>query len=129
MKYDLYQIHLTDEQIDEVNANTGKTPEFYTKYLDTTISPNFLKVLAARDMYSKVAVIKADNLEGVYEIGNIGPESAITRLARMKSVSVGDVVVDRYGAAYVCATFGWNEVEGFMGGQFTEEEMNRSGWL
>jgi hypothetical protein len=114
MKYDLYQIRLTDEQIDEVNANTGKTPEFYKKYMDLTISPNFLKVLDARDMYSKVAVIKADNLEGVYEIGNIGPESAITRLARMKSVSVGDVVVDRYGAAYVCATFGWSEVEGFM---------------
>jgi hypothetical protein len=114
MKYDLYQIHLTDEQIDEVNANTGKTPEFYIKYMDLTISPNFLKVLAARDMYSKVAVIKADNLEQVYAIGNIGPESAITRLARMKSVSVGDVVVDRYGAAYVCGSWGWSEVEGFM---------------
>ena len=114
MKYDLYQIRLTDEQIDEVNASAGKLPEFYTKYLDTTISPNFLKVLAARDMYSKVAVIKADNLEGVYEIGNIGPESAITRLDRMKSVSVGDVAVAEYGTAYFCASFGWNEVEGFM---------------
>ena len=114
MKFDLYQIRLTDEQIAEVNASAGKLPEFYTKYLDTTISPNFLKVLAARDMYSKVAVIKADNLEGVYEIGNIGPESAITRLDRMKSVSVGDVVVDEYGTAYFCDTFGWNEVQGFM---------------
>jgi hypothetical protein len=43
MKYDLYQIHLTDEQIDEVNANTGKTPEFYKKYMDLTISPNLSK--------------------------------------------------------------------------------------
>ena len=114
MKYDLYQIHLTDEQIDEVNANTGKTTEFYQKYLETTMSPTFLKVLDARDMYSKVAVIKADNLEQVYAIGNIGPESAITRLARMKSVSVGDVVVDTYGDAYVCGSWGWQEVEGFM---------------
>ena len=114
MKYDLYQIHLTDEQIDEVNANTGKTPEFYIKYMDLTISPNFLKVLAARDMYSKVAVIKADNLEQVFRIGNMGPESAITRLAGMKSVSVGDVVVDTYGDAYVCGSWGWQEVEGFM---------------
>ena len=112
MEYDLYQIRLTDEQIDEVNA--GETPEFYKKYLGITMSPTALKALDARDMYSKVAVIKADNLEQVYAIGNIGPESAITRLARMKSVSVGDVVVDRYGAAYVCATFGWQEVEGFM---------------
>ena len=112
MKYELYQIHLTDEQIDEVNA--GKITEFYQKYLETTMSPTFLKVLDARDMYSKVAVIKADNLEQIYVIGNIGPESAITRLARMKSVSVGDVVVDRYGDAYVCATFGWQEIEGFV---------------
>lgn len=112
MKYDLYQIRLTDEQIDEVNS--GETPEFYQKYLGITMSPTALKVLDARDMYSKVAEIKADNLEDVFTIGNIGPESAITRLARMKSVSVGDVVVDQYGAAYVCATFGWQEVEGFM---------------
>jgi hypothetical protein len=112
MKYDLYQIHLTDEQIDEVNA--GKNPDFYQKYVGITMSPDALNVLDVRDMYSKVAVIEADNLEQVYAIGNIGPESAITRLARMKSVSVGDVVVDRYGAAYVCATFGWSEVEGFM---------------
>ena len=114
MKYDLYQIHLTDEQIDEVNANSGETPEFYKKYISLTISPTTLKVLDARDMYSKVAVIKADNLEQVFRIGNMGPESAITRLAGMKSVSVGDVVVDRYGDAYVCATFGWQEVEGFV---------------
>jgi hypothetical protein len=114
MKYDLYQIRLTDEQIAEVNASAGETPEFYKKYISLTISPTSLKVFDARDMYSKVAVIEADNLEQVFRIGNMGPESAITRLAGMKSVSVGDVVVDRYGAAYVCATFGWNEVEGFM---------------
>jgi hypothetical protein len=114
MKFDLYQIRLTSEQIDQVNARTGETPDFYKKYLDTTMSPTFLNVLDARDMYSKVAVIEADNLEGVYEIGNIGPESAITRLDRMKSVSVGDVAVAEYGTAYFCDTFGWNEVQGFM---------------
>ena len=81
MKYDLYQIHLTDEQIDEVNA--GKITELYQKYLETTMSPTSLKVLDARDMYSKVAVIEADNLEQVFRIGNMGPESAITRLAGM----------------------------------------------
>ena len=128
MKYDVYQIQLTNEQIAEIN-NSKNQPDFYNKYMSATTFPDVEKVMTARDMYSKVAVIKADNLEQVFGIGNMGPESAITRLAGMKSVSVGDVVVDRYGAAYVCATFGWNEVEGFMGGQFTEEEMNRSGWL
>jgi hypothetical protein len=66
MKYDLYQIHLTDEQIDEVNANTGKTPEFYKSIWILLYHRTSLKVLDARDMYSKVAVIKADNLEQVF---------------------------------------------------------------
>lgn len=115
MKYDLYQIKLTKEQNAEVNS--GQRPEFYEKYLDILMLPNVQKVLNARNMYSKVAAIKADNLEEVFTIGNIGPESAITRLAPMSNVSVGDVIVDTYGDAYVCLSFGWQEIEGFMSAQ------------
>lgn len=47
------------------------------------------------DAYILVSTIKARNLEGVYEIGNVGPESHIKRYPgrSMVSVSVGDVIL------------------------------------
>lgn len=47
------------------------------------------------DAYQLVASIKARNLEGVYEIGNVGPASHIKRYPNrtMVSVSVGDLIL------------------------------------
>lgn len=42
--------------------------------------------------YDKVCEIEASDLNEVFEIGNIGPEEKITRLDRMHSISVGDVI-------------------------------------
>ena len=41
-----------------------------------------------------VATIEAVDLNAVFEIGNIGPEDKIERLAPMHSISVGDVIID-----------------------------------
>ena len=46
----------------------------------------------------------------MFEVGNIGPEENIERLAPMYSVSVGDVVENETGDQFVCASFGWKEV-------------------
>ena len=62
------------------------------------------------DCYTKVAEIVADDLDHVFEVGNIGPEENIERLAPMYSVSVGDVVENETGDQFVCASFGWKEV-------------------
>ena len=45
--------------------------------------------------YQLVSSIKACDLEGVYEIGNVGPESHIKRYPgrSMVSVSVGDLIL------------------------------------
>ena len=109
MKYEIFQIQLTNAQIDEVNTSKDY-PEFYTKYLNTTFRPSADRIVSARDMYSKVAVIEATSLEDVFDIGNIGPESAIERLAPMHSLSVGDVVVDESGKAMFVDSFGFGEV-------------------
>lgn len=47
------------------------------------------------DAYQLVSTIKARNLEGVYEIGNVGPASHIKRFPgrSMVSVSVGDLIL------------------------------------
>ena len=49
------------------------------------------------DCYTKVAEIVADDLDHVFEVGNIGPEDRITRLDKMTSISVGDIIADADG--------------------------------
>jgi len=46
----------------------------------------------------------------VFEVGNIGPESAITRLDKMYSVSVADVVETPEGVRHVVASVGFEQL-------------------
>jgi hypothetical protein len=51
------------------------------------------------------------NLHDVFEIGNIGPEDKISRLDRMSSVSVGDIIIDSFnGNKFVVANHGFKAV-------------------
>jgi hypothetical protein len=61
-------------------------------------------------LYTAVSYIEANDLNQVFEIGNIGPETNITRLNRMSSVSVGDLIEDEDGNRHVVASFGFKEV-------------------
>jgi hypothetical protein len=100
MKYQIKQIILTDAQIDQVNANPNVMPDFYKRYMGTTFAPTV----------ENVAVIEATCLDEVFAIGNgMGDQTAITRLKRMKSVSVGDIIVamDDVGEEYFVDTFGF----------------------
>ena len=62
------------------------------------------------NLYTGVAEIKATCLDEVFQVGNIGPESQITRLDRMASISVGDLIEDEDGTRHVVANFGFKEV-------------------
>ena len=110
MKFDLYQFAFTKEMMDEVNAPELKEyPDFYKKYMDTTFKPTAEAILAAKSHYVKVAEIEARNFEDVFNVGNIGPEGQINRLAPMHSISVGDVVVAN-GVAKFVAPMGFGSV-------------------
>jgi len=101
MKYGIYQINLTDEQYeDKVVLETYRGVQF---------GCSVESVMAAKPLYSKVAVIEAEDLEDVFTIGNIGPEGKIERIAPMHSVSVGDVIVDNNGFASVCMPMGFKQ--------------------
>ena len=63
--------------------------------------------------YTKVAEVVADDLNHVFEVGNIGPEDRITRLDQMHSISVGDIIVDAEGNASAVAKFGFTPVDSF----------------
>jgi len=52
------------------------------------------------EYYAPVCNIDAATLNGVFQIGNMGPEESIERLAPMHSVSVGDVIRDNDMGTY-----------------------------
>ena len=116
MKYEIYQIHLTDAQIDEVNSS-NEIPAYYqhklavtNPFYDDPAEKQIKDVENAAYLYSHVSNIEAANLDGVFHIGNMGPEENIERLAPMFSVSVGDIIGDENGTASVVASFGFNEL-------------------
>jgi len=113
MKYQVYQIRLSEQIYNEVNrldshdAAAKRYPE-YKAHLDTIrgkYSPEYL------GLYTHVCTISdADDLEHVFEIGNIGPDYFIENHAPMHSLSVGDLVRDDTGVWYLCAPMGWEIV-------------------
>ena len=111
MKYKIHQINLTNEQVNEVNSSDSY-PKFYTTYLDTTFRPTPEAILNAINdgMYKPVAYIEADSHDGVYHIGNIGPEDKIERLDTMHSISVGDIIEDERGDVVYVDSFGFGDL-------------------
>ena len=111
MKYTVHQINLTDEQVDEVNSS-DTYPAFYTTYLNTTFQPRSDAILDAINagMYKPVAYIEADDHNGVFHIGNLGPEDKIERLDQMHSVSVGDIIEDDKGDIVYVDSCGFGEI-------------------
>ena len=113
MNYKLYQIHLTDAEVDMVNAKGHNSVPKQKLKLDMNFCDNIAEISkTAMDLgyYTHVSNIEAESLEGVFEVGNIGPEANIERLAPMHSVSVADVVEDSEGVRHVVASVGFKEL-------------------
>jgi len=113
-KFKLYQIHLTDAEVDKINAEGHDSVHKQSLKLDMSLRKNDTGAIAkeAFDLgyYNHVANISAEGLEGVFHVGNMGPESQIERLDAMYSVSVSDIVVDETGNKSVVADIGFKEV-------------------
>lgn len=100
MKYEVFQIKLSDEIVDGIEicyraGSPDRAIELYPEY------KAHLDVIMGKyeeyyfRYYSLVATIEATSLQQVFDIGNIGPESAIEQLHRlMHSISVGDIIMD-----------------------------------
>ena len=113
MKFAIYQIQLTDEQYDIINAQGHSAVPSHKIKLDMQMdfSGNKMGGLASEaweaGYYTHVANIEAEDYNEVFEIGNIGPEQNIERLTRMSSISVGDVIVGEDGTLAVVASMGF----------------------
>lgn len=108
--YKLFQINLTKSQADEVNSaeNPYDLP-FYKAYITASMR-NDPTLGLELGMYEHVADIEAEGLEGVFEVGNIGPEQNITRYKPMHSVSVGDIIENMAGQRFVVANWGCEQI-------------------
>lgn len=115
MKFDVFQINYTDAEFEAINKlgwdlaykTMARVPAKLRNEDDATIREAW-----KNGYYELVATIDADDLERVFHIGNMGPESAITRRAnrRMASISVGDILVPEDGAPVRVAGFGFEEL-------------------
>ena len=114
MNYKLYQIHLTDAEVDQVNAEGHNSVPKQKLKLDMNFNDNpeaIAKEGMDKGYFTPVSNIYTEQgLEGVFEVGNIGPEANIERLAPMYSVSVGDVVETPEGVRHVVASMGFKQL-------------------
>ena len=115
--YKVFQINLTDEEIDTINA-AGDHNAVPKNVLRMKIGMSFgkpvghlVKEAFEKGFYEHVSNITADNLEDVFQVGNMGPEENIQRFLPMHSLSVGDVVLDENGMYHMVASFGFDTVE------------------
>ena len=114
MKFAIYQIQITEAQIDLINetGDFGAVPAQKAK-MDMTMDFDGNKIgglaFDAFDAgyYTHVANIEAEDYNGCFEVGNIGPEENIERLGRMSSVSVGDLIVGEDGSMAVVSSYGF----------------------
>ena len=113
-KFKLYQIHLTDSEVDLINEQGHDSVHKQTLKLDMGLRKNDTGAIAreAFDLgyYTHVSNITAKDYEDVFETGNIGPEENIERISDMYSCSVGDIVEDSQGNKKVVASMGFKDV-------------------
>jgi len=113
MKYSLYQIQLTEDVIARIRTSVREkqprdsVPEFEAKMQAMLGKP---KLGLELNLYTKVAEIEAEDLDDVFDIGNIGPESNIIRLGPMHSISVGDIIENTKGERVVVSSFGFDPI-------------------
>ena len=68
-------------------------------------------IALANGCYTHVADIVADDINHAFEVGNIGPADRVNRITpKMRSVSVGDILVDNEGA-WLVMPVGYLEVD------------------
>jgi len=114
MKYKVFQIKLSDAEVDHVNKHGHDSVPKNSARLDMNLRANDTGILAAdafrKGYYTHVSNITADSLEGAFHVGNMGPESSIERISPMHSLSVGDMVEDDAGKMSVVADWGFKDV-------------------
>lgn len=113
MIYKLFQINFSNEEVYKINSNDPEFRPIYEAYLESICRAKCQKAIDL-GLYKLTALVSANSLDDVFEIGNIGPEKNIARIAeQMHSVSVGDIIKTPEGEWYAVASFGFDRLEKF----------------
>lgn len=111
MIYQVYQIQLTNDEIALINKEGHDAVDKQSLKLKMSFAEDKIGGYAAEawdaGYYTHVANITAEYYDQVFEIGNIGPEQNIERIARMHSISVGDMIIAEDGTQIVVDSFGF----------------------
>jgi hypothetical protein len=113
MQFTVYQIQISRSVSDQINqlgheGAATKFPEYRAK-LDTMFGSEGYKT-EYKQFYAPVCEIEAADLDDVFDIGNMGPEEHIKKLAPMHSINVGDIIEDETGAQYMVDSFGFKQI-------------------
>lgn len=115
MLFTVYQIQIDRSVYDEVNrlGHEGAAQQYpeYRAYMDTSFRGSKQYKPEYSQYFKPVCTIEAANLNRVFDIGNMGPEESITRLAPMHSISVGDIIEDEQGRRVMVNSFGFGEIQ------------------
>lgn len=107
--YKIHQIVLDKDLCDLINKEGWKCHVKALAYIEASHKAD-ASIGVMHGCYTHVADIIADDLEHVFEVGNIGPDDRITKHDQYHSVSVGDIVEDPNGVKHVVAQFGFEEL-------------------
>lgn len=109
----VYQIQLTDEEINTINSDGEYTPRIKA-YFDRS----FERTFKAENFqyYTHVANVDVDGFEQAFSAMNLWEDDEnfdrVERLDRCSSMSVGDIIADHDGTLYRVASFGFTKLEG-----------------
>ena len=106
--------------VSQIKKDAKSDPRAFDARMDGNVDPVFFL-----SSYQEVCTIEADDLDEVFQIGNIGPEEKIERLNRMHSISVGDVIMTETYECYVVKGFGFERLpmSSPNGRQWTADEV------
>ena len=104
--FSVFQIVIDKDLSDLINKE-GHNCHVKSKARMQAMLEGDVRLGVMHDCYTKVAEVVADDLEHVFEVGNIGPEDRITRLDKMHSISVGDIIADADGVCSVVNNVGF----------------------
>ena len=102
----VYQIQLTNEEVDIINTDGEWTPRikaFFDRNIDSKFkAENF-------QYYTHVANVDTNDMEEAFAAMNLWEGATVEKLGPCSSMSVGDILeVD--GKLFRCATFGFDAI-------------------
>ena len=104
--FSVYQIVIDKDLSDLINKEGFECHVKALAYKQAMLEGD-VRIGMEHDCYTKVAEVVADDLNHVFEVGNIGPEDRIERFEKMTSISVGNIIEDADGSRWAVMDVGF----------------------